>query len=191
MQILKDATTFAIWEAELTIFLGIKDLGEIADGTENCPTKTAEKKKCILKDNNVKNYVLRTVGKKVKPHIIHCVHGIDMFLKMQTLYKINYKQCEKVYIRQTKRNLETRTKEHFRNLRLNNTDQSTIASHFWNTGHEINKTASILKSVNKKIELITWEKIFIHKYAYHILVNFEVPPVSSLIKMYICRITFL
>ena len=42
-----------------------------------------------------------------------------------------------MYIGQTKRNLETRTKEHFGNLRLNRTDQLAIASHFWNTGHEI------------------------------------------------------
>ena len=71
-------------------FLGSKDLGETADRTEKCPTETTEKKKWILKDNKVKNYVLRTVDKKVKPHIIHCVHGNDMFLKLQTLYKKGY-----------------------------------------------------------------------------------------------------
>ena len=78
-----------------------------------------------------------------------------------------------------------RTKEHFRNLRLNHTDNSPIALHFRNTGHEINNSANILKSVNRKNELITWEKIFIHKHAHHM--NFEIPPVSSLIKKYICR----
>ena len=71
--------------------------------------------------------------------------------------------------------------EHFRNLRSNHTDKSAIASHFWNTGHEINNSANILKSVNRKNELITWEKIFIHKHTHHIM-NFEVPPVSLLIK---------
>ena len=34
------------------------------------------------------------------------------------------------YIGQTKRNLETRTKENFRNLGLNHTDKSALASHF-------------------------------------------------------------
>jgi hypothetical protein len=43
------------------------------------------------------------------------------------------------------RNLETRTKEHFRNLRLNYTEKSAIASHFWSTGHEINNSANLLK----------------------------------------------
>ena len=66
---------------------GEKELREIADGTEKCPTEPTEKKKWILKDYKVKNYVLRTVDKKVKKHIIHCVHGNDMFLKLQTLYK--------------------------------------------------------------------------------------------------------
>ena len=87
MQILKDATTFSMWEAELMIFFRSKDLGEIADGTEKCPTETKEKKIWSLKDNKVKNCVLRTVDKKVKPHIIHCVHDNDMFLKLQMLYK--------------------------------------------------------------------------------------------------------
>ena len=68
---------------------------------------------------------------------------------------------------------------------MNQTEKSVIASHFWNTGHEINNTANILKSV-KRNKLITWEKIFIHKHAHHIM-NFKVPPVSSLIKKYICR----
>ena len=31
-------------------------------------------------------------------------------------------------------------------------------------GHEIDNSANLLKSVNRKIELIVWEKIFIHKH---------------------------
>jgi hypothetical protein len=69
---------------------------------------------------------------------------------------------------------------------LNHTDKSTIASYFWNTGHEINNSANILKSVNRKNEQITWEKIFTHRHAHHIM-NYEVLPVTSLIKKYMCR----
>ena len=87
---------------------------------------------------------------------------------------------------QTKRNLETRTKERFRNLRLNHTEKSALASHFWNMGHEISNSANLLKSVNKKNELIIWDKTFIHKHVHHIM-NFEVPPESSIIKKYVCR----
>ena len=35
-------------------------------------------------------------------------------------------------------------------------------------------------------ELMIWEKIFIYKHAHHIM-NFEIPPESSLIKKYVCR----
>ena len=82
---------------------------------------------------------------------------------------MNCKQCDKVYNGPSKKHLETRTKEHFRNLRLNHTDKSAIASHFWNTGHEINNSVNLLKSVNRKNEIIIWEKIFIHKHAHHIM----------------------
>ena len=55
--------------------------------------------------------------------------------------------------------------------------KSAIALHFWNMGHEINNSAILLKSVNRKNELITWEKIYLHKHADHIM-NFEVLPES-------------
>ena len=75
------------------------------------------------------------------------MRGSSYLLKMSTLKKHIYfthcKQCEIVYIGQTKRNLETRTKEHLRNLRLNYTEKSVITSHFWNTGHEIDNPATI------------------------------------------------
>ena len=100
---------------------------------------------------------------------------------------MNCKQCVKeVYIGQIKKNLETRTKEHFRNLNVTYTEKSAIASHFCNTGYEINNSANLLKSINKKNKPIIWENIFIHKYAHHIM-NFEVPPESSLFKKYVCR----
>ena len=51
----------------------------------------------------------------------------------------------------------------------------------WNTGHEINNSAKLIKSVNRKNQLIIWEKIFIHKHAPNIM-NFEVLPESTLIK---------
>ena len=58
------------------------------------------------------------------------IKKIKIPLKIRNL-KINCKQCDKVYIGQIKRNLEMRTKEHFRNLRLNHIEKSAIALHFW------------------------------------------------------------
>ena len=73
---------------------------------------------------------------------------------------------------------------------FNHTKKSAIASHFWNMGHEIDNSANLLKSVNRKNELITWEKIFIHKHAHHIM-NFKVPPESSLITSHLARALWL
>ena len=89
-----------------------------------------------------------------------------------------------MYIGQIKRNLEEGTKERFRNLRLNHVEKPAIASHFCNTGHEIDNSAIILELVNKRKELVIWENIFIYKHAHHIM-NFEVLPESSFITKYV------
>ena len=74
--------------------------------------------------------------------------------------------------------LETRTKEHFRNLKLDNIEKSTIASHFWNTVHEIDNRATSIESVNKMNELLIRKVIYKHA---HQIMNFEGPNPSSLI----------
>ena len=66
------------------------------------------------------------------------------------IYQINCKDCEKIYIGKTKRNLETRVKEHFRNIKNGEIEKSAIAAHVWNMGYEINNSAILLKSVNRK-----------------------------------------
>ena len=62
----------------------------------------------------------------------------------------------------------------------------TNPQHFWKTEYEIDNSAILFKSVNKRNEQLTWEKIFIYKHAHHIM-NFEVPHDSSLIAKYACR----
>ena len=109
-------------------FLGNIDLGEIADGTEKCPTEPAEKKKWILKENKVNNYVLKTVDKKVKPNIIHCVHGNDMSLKLQTLYK-----------RYMPEKIEQLMKDCFSFKFIRSTDIATNISDLQNIAFEINR----------------------------------------------------
>ena len=39
-----------------------------------------------------------------------------------------------------------------------NIEKSAIASHFWNSAHEIDNSAILLKSVNKRDKLVTWKK---------------------------------
>ena len=73
--------------------------------------------------------------------------------------------------------IRNENKEHFRNLRLNHIEKSAIASHFWNPGHEIDNSATLLKSVNKRNKLLIWENIFLYKLV-HLITNFEVWPES-------------
>ena len=46
-------------------------------------------------------------------------------------YGISFKDCGKVYIGQTKRNLDTHMKEHIRDVKSHQTDKSTVTSHVW------------------------------------------------------------
>ena len=48
-------------------------------------------------------------------------------------YQINCKDCEKsnIYIGKTKRNLETRVKEHFGNIKNGEIEKLAIAAHVW------------------------------------------------------------
>ena len=54
------------------------------------------------------------------------------------------------------------------------------------TGHEIDNSAALLKSINRRNKLLIWEKIFIYKHAHHIM-NFEVLSKNSLITKYVYR----
>ena len=45
--------------------------------------------------------------------------------------QINCKDCEKIYIGKPKRNLETRVKEHFRNIKNGEIEKLAIAAHVW------------------------------------------------------------
>ena len=54
------------------------------------------------------------------------------------VYQINCKECDKIYIGKTKRNLKTRTNEHFRNIKYRQIEKSAVAAHYCLTGHELN-----------------------------------------------------
>ena len=55
-----------------------------------------------------------------------CQNITKLPFKKSGIYEINCKLCDKVHVGQTKRNLETRKKEHFRNLRLNHIEKSSL-----------------------------------------------------------------
>ena len=101
------------------------------------------------------------------------------------IYKILCKDCSKSYIGKTKRNLNIRQKEHFRNIRSKQFDKSTVAYHVWIANHEMDREAKLLKREHKPdLQLTIWEKLFIHKFRNQI-VYFETPKDNDLITRYL------
>ena len=83
--------------------------------------------------------------------------------KKSGIYKTSCADCNKIYIGKTKRNLGTRKKEHFRNIKFKQIDKSAVAAHYWDENHEINQDIKLVKSVNTPSELGIWEKKFSKK----------------------------
>ncbi|KAJ9600855.1 hypothetical protein L9F63_000967 [Diploptera punctata] len=65
------------------------------------------------------------------------------------IYQIKCEECEKFYIRKTKRNLKTRVKEHLRNVKKGEVEKSAVAAHAWSEKHLIEKEAKLLKQIEK------------------------------------------
>ena len=99
-------------------------------------------------------------------------------------YQISCNDCDKIYIGKTKRNIQIRAKEHFRNIKFFQTDKSAVAADFWQTYHEIDLKPILLKPLNNKNELDIWEYIFILKNKDRAM-NFKIPPADVLIKKFI------
>ena len=57
------------------------------------------------------------------------------------------------YIGKTKRNLETRVKEHFRNIKNGETEKSAVAAHVWKEKHAIDHKPVLSKQASNKHKL--------------------------------------
>ena len=65
-------------------------------------------------------------------NLIHAnIKGKDPLNKKSGIYKVNCKDCRKCYIGQTRRNIEIRMKEHFRNIKCFQIDKFAVAAHSW------------------------------------------------------------
>ena len=105
--------------------------------------------------------------------------------KKSGIYKINCKECQKSYKGKTKCNLETKVKEHFRNVKYKDIEKSAVAYHFLITQHKVENEAKLLKQMDKPLELTIWgKKIFIQKNI-NITFNFDMPDEKNLISKYI------
>jgi len=76
----------------------------------------------------------------------HCLNKLNRVIKVQkdsnqpskssnVVYKINCKDCDASYVGQTKRQLNTRIKEHINNVRLDPSKHSVVSEHIKNFNH--------------------------------------------------------
>lgn len=99
---------------------------------------------------------------------------------MSGIYEINCNECEKKYIGQTKRALNTRFKEHLAHAKYGREEKSAIAAHSIYTGHSFNSNSlKLLKQIVKPIYLNAWESYFISNTDKNILINNEDGPIAN------------
>jgi len=81
------------------------------------------------------------------------------------IYKLDCVDCEKVYIGQTKRHLETRVKEHRNNIKNASGNYSVVTNHRLSYDHEFEwDNVSILHKENNRRKREIAEMFFIKKY---------------------------
>jgi len=115
----------------------------------------------------VKNFVdVRfSIPKKLDTVIKKGKDRLDNRRKTEVVYKIECKDCDQVYIGQTKRHLETRIKEHRSNIKNPSGNFSVVTSHRVSLQHEFDwdGTKILHKERNRKKREIA-EMFFIKKY---------------------------
>ena len=79
------------------------------------------------------------------------------------VYQIDCNDCDKIYIGQTKRNLKTRIKEHFRNIKYKHLEKSAVTTHHLINGHELNPVPKLLRNLTGRSEMTMWESLLILK----------------------------
>ena len=106
----------------------------------------------------------------------------------QGVYQIDCKDCDKIYIEQTKRNLKTRIKEHFRNIKYKQSEKSAVATHHLINGNELNLVPKLLKNLTGRSEMTMQENLLILKNKERVM-NFEIPPCDVFTKKFVIKPT--
>ena len=70
--------------------------------------------------------------------------------------------------------METRVKEHFRNIKIGKIEKSAVAAHACKQKHAMDHKPVLLKQASKKQELTNWENILITKNK-DCITSFEIP----------------
>lgn len=73
IQVLKDSSTYPLWNAEVKILFGAKDLWSVVSGEEtleSCGVDVEKKKKGNIKDSRAKYIIMKTLDKSIKTQVI-------------------------------------------------------------------------------------------------------------------------
>lgn len=95
--------------------------------------------------------------------------------------------CGALYVRQSKRAIEERWKEHVRHMKNNCPERSAVAKHFLeNVKHELDKEKfKLVKNVNRENNLDAYESFYIYKFKDK-LMNIKPPEILSDLFKLIC-----
>lgn len=96
------------------------------------------------------------------------------------VYCVPCKNCNSVYIGQSRRKVEVRLQEHVRYTRQKLREKSSVAEHMLEHNHEIDvDNFCLLKKVQKDQHLDSWESLYISNYDSFNLMNLEDAPINS------------
>jgi len=106
---------------------------------------------------------------------------LDDRRKTKVVYKIECKDCDQVYIGQTKRHLETRIKEHRNNIKNPSGNLSVVTNHRISLHHEFewDKTRILHEERNRKKREIA-EMFFFKKHNNNINLQKDIDNLNSI-----------
>lgn len=88
----------------------------------------------LLRDTGLQ--IVYCIPKKLNTLIRRAKDKLPTEEKTGVVYKINCANCSSSYIGQTKRQLGTRIKEHFNNIKVHKSNYSVISNHKLDNGHD-------------------------------------------------------
>jgi len=99
--------------------------------------------------SNISEITASLIDRSVFTVGYRCLNKLDKIIRVQKdrtehtqknniVYKINCNNCEATYVGQTKRQLKTRIKEHYNNIRSDESKHSVITQHILNFNHMFN-----------------------------------------------------
>lgn len=167
---------------QLTSMFNTKKDREVRRVKFHFAPEITNKLKSILKKHEMQ-MVFGSVGKL--KDIIGSTKDKTEDIKKAGIYEITCEDCSLRYYGQTKRNIDTRYKEHSAAIKFNRPEISSVAAHVLNCGH-YNLTKNnlrLVKNVTNPHQLDAYESIFMHLNGDELMNTMDAPIRSPLIAM--------